>query len=121
MMTAAKGEGAPLERHLMVVMTNPVTGREAEYNVWYDDRHLADVLKIPGIVSAERFELSPAQRMDPPHPYGYMALYWIETDNLHGVIDELRKRVGTELMPASDALAPERLVYLFKPRKTTGS
>ena len=105
-----------MERHLMVVMTNPVEGREDEYNTWYDDRHLADVLKIPGIVSAERLELSPVQRMDPPHPYGYLALYWIETDNLQGVVDELRTRVGTELMPASDALAAERQVYLFKPR-----
>lgn len=100
----------------MVVMTNPVKGREEEYNSWYDDRHLADVLCIPGIVSAERFELSAAQRFDPPYPYGYLALYWIETDDLAGVIHELKTRVGTELMPASDAMAKDRLVYLFKPR-----
>jgi hypothetical protein len=100
----------------MVVMTNAVEGREDEYNAWYDDRHLADVLRIPGIVSAERFELSTAQRLDPPYPYGYLALYWIETENLQGVIDELKNRVGTELMPASDAMAEDRLVYLFKPR-----
>lgn len=106
-----------MERHLMVVMTNPVAGREDDYNAWYDDRHLGDVLRIPGIVSAERFELSASQRFDPPYPYGYLALYWIETDDLEGVIRELKTRVGTEAMPASDAMAQDRLVYLFKPRE----
>jgi hypothetical protein len=107
---------AAMERHLMVVMTNSVEGRDAEYNAWYDHRHLADVLKIPGIVSAERFELSEVQRSDPPYPYRYLALYWVETDDLSNVITELRSRSGTSLMPLSDALAPERSVHLFKPR-----
>ena len=70
-----------MERHLMVVMTNPVEGREAEYNDWYESRHLPDVLQIPGIVSAERFELSGEQRYDPPYPFSYLALYWIETND----------------------------------------
>jgi hypothetical protein len=107
-----------MERHLMVVMTNPIKGREAEYNLWYDKQHLADVLKIPGIVSAERFELSASQRLAPPYPYGYLALYWIETDDLPGVLGELKARSGSALMPLSDALAPERWVYLFEPRST---
>ncbi|WP_173933959.1 DUF4286 family protein [Chelativorans sp. Marseille-P2723] len=105
-----------MERHLMVVMTNPVEGREEEYNEWYDNQHLADVLKIPGIVSAERFELSASQRSDPPYPFSYLALYWIETDDLARVVGELKNRSGTSLMPLSEAMAADRSVYLFKPR-----
>ena len=100
----------------MVVMTNPVEGRKAEYNDWYDEQHMPDVLRIPGIVSAERFELSDAQRLDPPYPFSFLALYWIETDDLPKVISELKSRSGTEAMPLSDSMASERSVYLFKSR-----
>lgn len=105
-----------MEKHLMVVMTNPVPGRDDEYNSWYDDQHLEDVLKIEGIRSAERFELSAAQRGDPPYPFEYLALYWIETDDLPSVVAELKRRSGTARMPLTEALAADKLVYLFKAR-----
>ena len=40
----------------LVVLTNPVAGREDEYNDWYSNRHLGDVIAIPGIVAAQRFK-----------------------------------------------------------------
>jgi len=47
-----------MSRHVFAVLTNPVEGREAEFNAWYD-RHLHDILRLPGLVSAQRFRLSP--------------------------------------------------------------
>ena len=44
----------PLEKHVFVVFTNPVAGKEAIYNEWYTDVHLKDVPKVPGIVAAQR-------------------------------------------------------------------
>lgn len=101
-------------RHLFVVLTNSVEGEEAEFNTWYD-RHLDDVLKVAGVVSGQRFALSPQQRGAPPYPYGYLALYEIETDDLQGMIDILNERLGTPVMPVSPALNPERLSLLFQP------
>lgn len=103
------------QRHIIAVLTNPVAQREDEYNRWYDDRHIPDVLTIPGVISAQRFRLSPAQRMDPPHPYQYFSLYEIETDDLPGLIEEMRRRGGTQMMPISDALDPERMTLFFTP------
>jgi len=40
----------------LVVLTNPVAGREDDYNDWYTNRHLGDVLEVPGIVSAKRLK-----------------------------------------------------------------
>ncbi|WP_167480822.1 hypothetical protein [Mesorhizobium waimense] len=44
-----------MSRHVFTVLNNPVEGREAEFNAWYDDRHVHDILRLPGLVSAQRF------------------------------------------------------------------
>ena len=46
------------------VLTHPVEGREADYNQWYTEIHLAEVLALPGFVAVQRFKLSEAQMMD---------------------------------------------------------
>ena len=51
-----------MAKHVFVVFTNPVEGKDATYNDWYDNRHLPDVLDVPGFVSAQRFRLSDTQR-----------------------------------------------------------
>jgi len=49
-----------MAKYVFVVMTNAVAGQEAEFNRWYDEEHLADVLKLPGMVSAQRFQVKRA-------------------------------------------------------------
>jgi len=103
-------------KHVMMVMTNAVAGRDDEYNDWYDNRHLSDVLRVPGFVGAKRYELSPHQRIKGAPPYHYLAIYELDTDDLKGSIEELGRRSGTDEMPMSDALAVERLTLVFQPR-----
>jgi hypothetical protein len=49
-------EDHPMARHIMVVMTNAVDGQEEAFNDWYDNQHLRDVLAIPGIKGATRYQ-----------------------------------------------------------------
>ncbi len=37
-----------MPHYAYVVHSNPVAGREDEYNDWYSNRHLADVVAVPG-------------------------------------------------------------------------
>jgi hypothetical protein len=99
----------------LVVFTNPVEGRDDEYNEWYTDVHLRDVLGIPGVVGAQRFRRSGIQRDDGPFPWGYLAIYQCDTDDVRSVIRELKTRGGTELMRMTDSLAKERFVCFFEP------
>ncbi len=96
-----------------MVLTNAVAGREVEFNSWYDDRHLADILRLPGLVSAQRFELSDVQSA--ATPYRYLALYEIETDDLAATVAALRALEATEAMPISPALDPGLLASFFRP------
>jgi len=112
-MRAAMGEKT-VPRYKLIVMTNAVEGRADEFNHWYTNVHLADFLKLPGVVGAQRFARSEAQRSDGPFPWDYLAIYDCETDNIEGVIAELTAKAGTPEMPISDALVPERFVCFFE-------
>lgn len=98
-----------------LVLTNAVPGREAEFDAWYSERHLPDLLKIPGVRAARRLVLSETQRYAPPYAYRYCALYEIEADALSSVLDRIKAEAGTDAMPLSDAMARERLALIFEP------
>ena len=87
-----------------IVASNPVAGKEDEYNTWYDERHLPDLMKMDGIVGATRYELAEVQSPGTPAVPQYLAIYDIETDNLQGVFDEMQTRAASGEMLVSDAL-----------------
>jgi hypothetical protein len=99
----------------LVAFTNAEPQREAEYNNWYDNRHLPDVLRVPGFVGAQRFRASPVGDARQPPKYQYLTLYEIDTNNIDAVMDALAKVVGTDAMPLSSALSPDRVSYLYEP------
>ncbi len=94
-----------MARHHLLAFTNPVAGREEEFNRWYDDQHVPDLLAVPGFISAQRFHLSDATGQDNPG-WTYLALYEIETDDPQAVMAEVRARLGTDAMVVSGSLDP---------------
>jgi hypothetical protein len=90
-----------LSRYRFVVLSNPVPGREDEFNEWYDQHHLREILAIPGIKSGQRFHRSDAQ-VSPSHPYEYLAVYEIETDDIAAVIAGLSDSSGRVRSDAID-------------------
>ena len=89
-----------MEKHYLLFFSNPVDGREDEYNKWYPDTHLQDVVKVTGFVSSQRFELSEAQ-MQAEMPYRYLAVYEIETDDIQSAIDALGKARNDSMVMSS--------------------
>lgn len=73
-----------MERHLIVVLTEPVEGRDDDYNAFYNKYHVPEVASTKGVIAGQRFRLVDSGRSEgPPHPY--LALYEIEGD-----LDEAR-------------------------------
>jgi hypothetical protein len=86
-------------RYKMVVLTNATDGNDAEFNRWYDEQHLGDVLAIPGVVGAKRFKI-----VGLADKWRYLAIYELETDDPEAVAAELNTRAGTDAMPISAAM-----------------
>jgi len=89
--------------HVMVVFTNPVPGREDEYNRWYNDVHLGEVLRTPAMIAARRYRLvdGVGSREEPQHRY--LAIYELESDDAKST---LKQMLGLP-MNMSDALDTE--------------
>ena len=112
-----------MARYQYVVMTNPVEGREAEYNDWYTNTHLREVTAVPGFKSAVRYKVVPRAKAAFIPKQRYLALYEIETDNPEEVLAELSRRSGAGQMAMSTALDRSNttavlyeLVSEYKPR-----
>lgn len=88
-------------QYKIVVLSNAVAGREEEYNDWYTNQHLSDVLAIPGVKLASRLIKRHDLGAGTPQ---FCAIYDVETDDPGHVAGELTGRAGTESMVMSDAI-----------------
>ena len=64
----------------MLVYTNALEGKDEEFNRWYDNIHIPEVLQLTKAVAAQRFRLSEAQPGD-PGPHRFLAIYEFEVDS----------------------------------------
>jgi len=68
--------------HLMMVLSNSKPDLEHEFNDWYTNVHIVELVdKLDPIVAAQRFVLSGVHR-EADAPYKYLALYWIPEGRL---------------------------------------
>jgi hypothetical protein len=101
-------------RFKLVVLANPTDGREEEFNEWYSNIHLADIVAVPGFRSAQRFKLK--EPMGFEHRQQYLAIYELECDDPQAVVEELYRRRDTPAMILSDALDLRTIVSgVFEP------
>jgi hypothetical protein len=60
---------------LFVVKATVPPDKEAAFNRWYNEEHVPQVLRYPGLVSARRYRL-----VDGEDRYGYMAVYELQDE-----------------------------------------
>ena len=89
-----------MSRHVLVVYSNGHSGREEEYNRWYSNQHLDDVLNVPCMLSAQRFKLAVD---DATAKHKYLAIYEFEADSAADAMAALDARAGTSDMLISEA------------------
>jgi hypothetical protein len=93
-------------RYKFLVISRPVEGQEKEYDDWYQNTHLRDVVAIDGFKSAQRFRLQQSVMPGPDLP-PYLAIYDLETDDINGAVQELMKRSASGQMVISKALCTD--------------
>jgi hypothetical protein len=89
--------------YLLLVYTRPISGQESEYHHWYDHKHLAEVLALPGFADAQRLAVCASVLTPVEHPGQYVATFTIESEDIDTTIDEFDKaRVAMAVPPSLD-------------------
>jgi hypothetical protein len=99
--------------NLFLVLTNPVPGQDEAFNEWYDTQHVTEVLDVPGVVAAQRYELSEVTVPEdedlpavlPPPSHRYLVIYELDRDP-DTVMSEFLKRVMTGKLSLHETLDP---------------
>jgi hypothetical protein len=67
---------------VMLAFTSPTSNEtEAEYNEWYSNRHIHDLVKLPGVIAATRYKIAHGIETLPGvggPEQAYLAIYEIE-------------------------------------------
>lgn len=100
--------------HILLAYTECVPGTDEAFNAWYDAVHVPDVLKVPGFVSARRFEAVPDMRGELP-VNRYLAIYEFETDDSEIALKDLKAAMRTmHIDPSMDMSRIQTAVYVAR-------
>jgi hypothetical protein len=106
-----------VRKGILVVQSGPADpSREDEYNDWYTNAHIPDMLAGPGFVSARRYRRVGQSIMTGQLP-AYLAIYELEADDLAEPLAARQERRAQGLTsPTSDALAtdPPAVMRVFE-------
>jgi len=83
-----------------MVLTEPTEGNDAEFNDYYENTHLDEVIETAGYGSAQRFKL--VTEMGEQCPLPYLAVYEAEGESGDEVLQRLNDSRGNR--EQSDAL-----------------
>lgn len=104
-----------MARFLWLVLANPAEGRELEFNQWYDEEHVPDVLVVDTVRSVQRFEfVASGGTADPEHRF--LAVYEVEAENPEAAIAAMDKaRAEQGRMRGRSSLDRDVRQWYFRP------
>lgn len=73
-----------MAKYLLLAMTNPLPGKDAEFNEWYDTIAYPTYKSLPGLVPLGRFKAVDLPKMFPfqmDNQFEYLSLYFFEADD----------------------------------------
>jgi hypothetical protein len=76
-------------KNIVLVLTEPSEGMVDEFNEYYENTHLDEVLETTGWDTASRFEL--VDEAGGKYPLKYLALYEVESDDSADIIPGLNR------------------------------
>ncbi len=91
----------------MLVYSNAVDGKDDEFNRWYNEVHLSEVIQLTEAVAATRYRLSDYQAAD-ADGYRYLAIYEFEV-GAKAAFDSLM--AATEKMDMGDSLGDTKIAF----------
>lgn len=90
----------------MIVMAKAKPGQVEALAKWYDETHIADLLAVPGLVSAERHSIMPLKAPDGVPAWDFMLIYGLEGDPMAVLGNMAKAQIAlSDLMESSLTLS----------------
>lgn len=79
-----------MPKWLAVVESNCVdSAHEDEFNAWYNNVHLPDILELSEVIRAVRYENNNTTESEAK----YLAIYELDTDDIKATMDRIRRLI----------------------------
>jgi hypothetical protein len=104
-----------MAKHIVMALTNPVEGREAEYDTWFEGIHIQEMLTVPGFLSAQRYEAAGSQIAPGQLPYRFITAYEVETDDLPATLTQLGAKAQSATKTDTSDLT-RRALWVYAPK-----
>ena len=86
----------------LVALTKAVAGREAEFDRWYDDTHVPELLALNGVENAQRYKL--ITTLNGAEQGTFLALYDVEVDDPASFLGEMGEVAASGKMSMTDSM-----------------
>jgi len=106
-----------MERGLLLVFSNATRPEVVdEFNRWYSETHIHELLAVPGVVAATRYQLDEDQMMpgDDANGRHFLAAYEIEAEDLKSVRDAVMRTSGDRSHSDTIELDPLPKLMIFR-------
>jgi hypothetical protein len=93
-----------MARHVFLGLTSPVDDQEHEYNEWYNETHIPEILSVPGIISARRFKTKVVHAPGAP-AWKYICIFEVETDDLGSTLKALGEATSSPISALDESVS----------------
>jgi hypothetical protein len=84
-------------RYVMLVFANPIPGHEAEFNDWYTNTHMGDLVQLQGWMGAQRFRMLPSvqPRLSAAgYGHGYLIIWDLEENDANPALARMTAAIA---------------------------
>lgn len=84
-------------RYVMLVFANPIPGKEAEFNDWYTNTHMGDLVQLQGWMGAQRFRIVTNLQPRPSqagYTHGYLIIWDLEETDANAALGRMTAAIG---------------------------
>ena len=95
------------DKFIQIVFSNPLPGRDDEFNEWYDNVHIPQLLAVPGMLSAQRYTLRDSEMYRAPGGFvpehQYAIIYEMEGD-VDAIMQKIQEAVAAGQIEMHESL-----------------
>src|SRR5262252_7788554 len=84
-------------RYVMLVFANPIPGKEGEFNDWYTNTHMGDLVQLPGWMGAQRFRIITSVIPRPSvagYSHGYLIIWDLEDNEANAALARMTAAIA---------------------------